>query len=42
MTKHTQPPQSVFDAALLKGALLDSFKKLDPRTLWRNPVMLCV
>jgi K+-transporting ATPase ATPase B chain len=42
MTKHTQQPQSVFDSALLKGALFDSFKKLDPRTLWRNPVMLCV
>lgn len=23
-------------------ALLDSFKKLDPRILWRNPVMFCV
>ena len=42
MTKHRQQPQSVFDSALLKGALFDSFKKLDPRTLWRNPVMLCV
>ena len=26
----------------MKGALLDSLKKLDPRTLWRNPVMFCV
>ena len=42
MTKHTQQPQSIFDSALLMGALFDSFKKLDPRTLWRNPVMLCV
>jgi K+-transporting ATPase ATPase B chain len=42
MSKHIQQPQSVFDAALLKGALLDSLKKLDPRTLWRNPVMFCV
>ena len=25
----------------IKGALLDSLKKLDPRTLWRNPVMFC-
>ena len=41
MSKHIQQ-QSVFDAALLKGALLDSLKKLDPRTLWRNPVMFCV
>jgi K+-transporting ATPase ATPase B chain len=42
MSKQIQQPQSVFDAALLHGALLDSFKKLDPRTLWRNPVMMCV
>ncbi len=42
MSKHVQPPQSIFDAALLRGALLDSMKKLDPRALWRNPVMLCV
>src|SRR5450631_132832 len=42
MAKHIQQPQSAFDAALLTGALFDSFKKLDPRTLWRNPVMLCV
>ena len=41
MSKHIQQ-QSVFDAALLKGALIDSLKKLDPRTLWRNPVMFCV
>ena len=26
----------------MKPALLESFKKLDPRELWRNPVMLCV
>ncbi|MDZ4185536.1 MAG: potassium-transporting ATPase subunit KdpB [Desulfuromonadales bacterium] len=42
MSKHSQQPQSVFDAALLKGAFLESLKKLDPRTLWRNPVMFCV
>src|SRR5665647_3513915 len=42
MSKHIQPPKSAFDAELIKGALLDSLKKLDPRTLWRNPVMLCV
>jgi len=42
MSKHIQQPQSVFDAALLQGALQGSLKKLDPRTLWRNPVMLCV
>ncbi|MBC7961582.1 MAG: potassium-transporting ATPase subunit KdpB [Steroidobacteraceae bacterium] len=42
MSKHIQQPQSAFDKELLKGALLDSLRKLDPRTLWRNPVMLCV
>jgi K+-transporting ATPase ATPase B chain len=42
MSKHIQQPQSAFNAELIKGALLDSLKKLDPRTLWRNPVMLCV
>ncbi len=42
MSKHTQKPQSAFDKELLQGALLESLKKLDPRQLWRNPVMLCV
>lgn len=42
MSKHSQQPQSAFDKELLQGALLDSLKKLDPRVLWRNPVMLCV
>jgi K+-transporting ATPase ATPase B chain len=42
MSKQIQQPTSAFDKALLQGALLDSLKKLDPRVLWRNPVMLCV
>ncbi len=42
MSKHPQAPQSVFDSTLLQGALVECFKKLDPRTLWRNPVMLAV
>ncbi|MCL2760264.1 MAG: potassium-transporting ATPase subunit KdpB [Desulfuromonadales bacterium] len=42
MSKHEQQKQSVFDRELLKSALFESFKKLDPRALWRNPVMLCV
>ncbi len=42
MSKHIPPPQSAFDKHLLKSALLESIKKLDPRTLWRNPVMFCV
>ena len=32
----------MFNARIMRSALLDSFKKLDPRTLWRNPVMFCV
>ena len=42
MSKHAPQPISIFDARIMKPALLDSFKKLDPRVLWRNPVMLCV
>ena len=42
MSKHAPTPVSIFDARIIKPALIDSFKKLDPRTLWRNPVMLCV
>jgi len=42
MSKHIAQPKSAFDKELLRGALLESFKKLDPRSLWRNPVMLAV
>src|SRR5512143_560191 len=42
MSKHIPPPKSAFDRELLQGALFDSLKKLDPRILWRNPVMFCV
>jgi potassium-transporting ATPase ATP-binding subunit len=42
MSKHAPEPISIFDARIMGPALLDSFRKLDPRTLWRNPVMLCV
>jgi K+-transporting ATPase ATPase B chain len=34
--------KGIFDPALLWGALKDSFIKLDPRILWRNPVMFAV
>jgi K+-transporting ATPase ATPase B chain len=34
--------RGIFDPKLLKAALKDSFRKLDPRSLWRNPVMLSV
>jgi K+-transporting ATPase ATPase B chain len=42
MSKHAPEPISIFDLRIMRPALLDSFKKLDPRMLWRNPVMLCV
>jgi len=32
----------MFDTRIMGPALIESFKKLDPRELWRNPVMLCV
>ena len=33
---------TMFDPALVRPALLDAFKKLDPRVQWRNPVMFVV
>src|SRR5512135_2544026 len=42
MSKHAPEPISIFDPRIMKPALIDSFKKLDPRMLWRNPVMFCV
>ena len=33
---------TLFDPALAKPAIIDSFKKLDPRLQWRNPVMFVV
>ncbi|MBV8397820.1 MAG: potassium-transporting ATPase subunit B, partial [Acetobacteraceae bacterium] len=32
----------MFDRALLGPAVMDSFRKLDPRVQWRNPVMFVV
>jgi len=34
--------RSMFDPVLVKPALIDSFRKLAPRTQFRNPVMFCV
>ncbi|NKY53464.1 potassium-transporting ATPase subunit KdpB [Nocardia vermiculata] len=34
--------RSAFDPAMLAAALPEALRKLDPRTLWRNPVMLIV
>ena len=42
MSKHPPEQKSIFDPELLKAAFAESFKKLDPRVLWRNPVMFCV
>ena len=42
MSQHRQPVPSVFAGELFRGALADSLRKLDPRSLWRNPVMFSV
>ena len=42
MSTHATRPASIFDLRILRPALLESVKKLDPRALWRNPVMLAV
>ncbi|HVH81107.1 MAG TPA: potassium-transporting ATPase subunit KdpB [Stellaceae bacterium] len=34
--------RSLFDPAILVPAIGDALRKLDPRTLWRNPVMFAV
>jgi K+-transporting ATPase ATPase B chain len=39
MTRRTA---TLFEPALLKGALIDSLAKLSPRVQWRNPVMFVV
>lgn len=41
MTEHNAT-RSMFDPALLRPAIVDSFRKLTPRTQFRNPVMFCV
>ncbi|MCX5717802.1 MAG: potassium-transporting ATPase subunit KdpB [Nitrospirae bacterium] len=42
MDKAKKISKGIFDPKLMKAAFVDSFKKLDPRALWRNPVMLSV
>jgi K+-transporting ATPase ATPase B chain len=42
MTTRGTKPISIFDPRIMRPALIESLKKLDPRTLWRNPVMFCV
>ncbi len=38
----SQKKLALFDPVLVKPAILDSFRKLDPRVQWRNPVMFVV
>ena len=38
----TQLNLTLFDPVLIKPALVDSFRKLNPRVQWRNPVMFVV
>ena len=43
MTEHLQhQPISLADSKILRRATADSFRKLDPRTMIRNPVMFVV
>ncbi|QEL57782.1 potassium-transporting ATPase subunit KdpB [Chromobacterium paludis] len=39
---HKSASKSMLDPTLVKPAIVDSFKKLSPRTQWRNPVMFVV
>jgi K+-transporting ATPase ATPase B chain len=40
--RHPLPKRSFFDPAIVRGALVDSVRKLDPRVQARNPVMFVV
>jgi K+-transporting ATPase ATPase B chain len=42
MAKHAKAKISMFDPAIVRAAVKDSFKKLDPRILYKNPVMFVV
>jgi potassium-transporting ATPase ATP-binding subunit len=42
MSTTTRVSFSLFDPALVRPALVESFVKLDPRVQWRNPVMFIV
>ncbi|MBA3415250.1 MAG: HAD-IC family P-type ATPase, partial [Chloroflexia bacterium] len=37
-----QPKRGLLDPTIVRPALGEAFRKLDPRTLWRNPIMLIV
>ncbi|MDN0126438.1 MULTISPECIES: potassium-transporting ATPase subunit KdpB [Yersinia] len=38
----THKQRAIFEPALVRTALIDAIKKLDPRVQWRNPVMFVV
>jgi K+-transporting ATPase ATPase B chain len=42
MAKHAKTKVSMFDPAIVRAAVKDSFTKLDPRILYKNPVMFVV
>ncbi len=42
MSKHVPPPLSIFSPVLLRSASMGALRKLDPRLLWRHPVMFLV
>ena len=42
MARHVKPKVSMFDAAIVRTAVKDSFVKLHPRVLAKNPVMFVV
>jgi K+-transporting ATPase ATPase B chain len=42
MSKSKEESHSLFDAAIIKPAIGDSFKKLNPRQMMKNPVMFVV
>jgi len=42
MSTHTHHARPLFDGPIVRRAIVDSFKKLDPRSMIRNPVMFTV
>ncbi|HEY2406253.1 MAG TPA: potassium-transporting ATPase subunit KdpB [Polyangiaceae bacterium] len=42
MAKHKPAARSLFEASIVKPAVIDAFKKLNPRLMAKNPVMFVV
>ena len=42
MAKHAKAKPAMFDPAIVRAAIKDSVRKLDPRVLYKNPVMFVV